>query len=134
MHRIEHTLDTGSRLVTDVTDLLAEFAQQVSGDGLLHAFLPHATAGLALIEVGAGSEEDLATALDDLLPPDGRWRHSHGSHGHGRDHVMPAVVSPSLTVPVDDGSLYLGTWQSVVVVDPNVDNPQRRLRLSFLGG
>jgi secondary thiamine-phosphate synthase enzyme len=128
------SLRTGSRRVTDVTDPCAAFAREVGGDGLLHVFLPHATAGLALLETGAGSDEDLAEHLDTLLPRDDRWRHAHGAAGHGADHVLPAFVSPSLIVPVDGGRLALGTWQSIVVVDPNVDNPDRTLRLSFLRG
>jgi secondary thiamine-phosphate synthase enzyme len=130
----EVALRTGSRRVTDVTDACAGFAGQVGGDGLLHVFLPHATAGLALLETGSGSDDDLAAHLDTLLPRDDRWRHAHGSPGHGADHVLPAFVSPSLTVPVDGGRLALGTWQSIVVVDANVDNPHRTLRLSFLRG
>jgi secondary thiamine-phosphate synthase enzyme len=127
-------LRTGARRVTDVTDTCAAFAREVGGDGLLHVFLPHATAGLALLETGAGSDDDLAEHLDSVLPRDDRWRHSHGSPGHGADHVLPAFISPSLTVPVDGGRLALGTWQSVVVVDANADNPDRTLRLSFLRG
>jgi len=96
--------------------------------------VPHATAGVAIIEVGAGSDDDLLTALDDLLPADGRWAHAHGSPGHGRDHVLPGLVAPSTTVPVIAGALTLGTWQSIVLVDTNVDNPSRRVRLSFLPG
>jgi secondary thiamine-phosphate synthase enzyme len=128
------SLRTGARRVTDVTDTCAAFAREVGGDGLLHVFLPHATAGLALLETGAGSDDDLADHLDTVLPRDDRWRHSHGSPGHGADHVLPAFISPSLTVPVDGGRLALGTWQSVVVVDANADNPDRTLRLSFLRG
>jgi secondary thiamine-phosphate synthase enzyme len=128
------SLRTGVRRVTDVTDTCAAFAREVGGDGLLHVFLPHATAGLALLETGAGSDDDLADHLDTVLPRDDRWRHSHGSPGHGADHVLPAFISPSLTVPVDGGRLALGTWQSVVVVDANADNPDRTLRLSFLRG
>jgi secondary thiamine-phosphate synthase enzyme len=127
-------LATGDRRITDVTDACATFAREVGGDGLLHVFLPHATAGLALLETGAGSDDDLATHLDAVLPRDDRWRHAHGSPGHGADHVLPAFISPSLTVPVDGGRLALGTWQSVVVVDTNADNPTRTLRLSFLRG
>jgi secondary thiamine-phosphate synthase enzyme len=128
------TLTTGDRRVTDVTDACATFVREVDGDGLLHVFLPHATAGLALLETGAGSDDDLAEHLDAVLPRDDRWRHEHGSPGHGADHVLPAFISPSLTVPVDGGRLALGTWQSVVVVDTNADNPTRTLRLSFLRG
>jgi secondary thiamine-phosphate synthase enzyme len=127
-------LSTGDRRVTDVTDECAGFAREVGGDGLLHVFLPHATAGLALIETGAGSDSDLADHLDTLLPRDDRWRHAHGSPGHGADHVLPALIGPSLTVPVDQGRLVLGTWQSIVVVDTNADNPRRTLRLDFLAG
>ncbi len=130
----EVTLDTGGRRVTDVTDACAGFVRDVGGDGLLHVFLPHATAGLALLEVGAGSDADLAGHLDTLLPRDERWRHAHGSPGHGADHVLPALISPSLTLAVERGALVLGTWQSVVVVDTNVDNPRRTLRLSLLPG
>jgi secondary thiamine-phosphate synthase enzyme len=132
-HRTER-LHTGHERITDVTDRCAGFAHEVGGDGLLHVFLPHATAGLALLETGAGSDRDLADHLDTLLPRDDRWRHRHGSPGHGADHVLPALIAPSLTVPVDDGSLALGTWQSIVVVDTNADNPERTLRLSFLRG
>ena len=133
---ISHEVDlhTGARRIVDVTDRVRAFAGDQGGDGLLHLFLPHATAGLAIIETGAGSDDDLVTAIDDLLPRDDRWRHAHGSPGHGADHVLPAWISPSLTLPVVDGRVTLGTWQSVVVVDPNVDNPDRRLRLSFLAG
>jgi secondary thiamine-phosphate synthase enzyme len=127
-------LRTGDRRVTDVTDECAALAAEAGGDGLLHAFLPHATAGLALLETGAGSDDDLAHHLDALLPRDDRWRHRHGSPGHGADHVLPAFVSPSLVVPVEDGELSLGTWQSVVVVDTNADNPDRVLQLRFLRG
>ena len=104
------------------------------GDGLLHVFVPHATAGLAIIETGAGSDDDLLAALGDLLPADDRWRHRHGSPGHGRSHVMPAIVPPHCTVPVLDGRLALGTWQSICLVDLNVDNASREVRWSFLAG
>ncbi len=134
METREISLTTGDRRVTDVTDHCAGFAREVGGDGLLHVFLPHATAGLALIETGAGSDVDLADHLDTLLPRDDRWRHAHGSPGHGADHVLPALISPSLTVPVEQGRLALGTWQSIVVVDTNADNPRRTLRLDFLTG
>jgi secondary thiamine-phosphate synthase enzyme len=134
VERRTHRLRTGSDRITDVTDRCAAFAAELGADGLLHVFLPHATAGLALLETGAGSDDDLAAHLDVLLPRDDRWRHRHGSPGHGADHVLPALICPSLTIPVDAGRLALGTWQSVVVVDPNVDNPERTLRLSFLRG
>jgi secondary thiamine-phosphate synthase enzyme len=104
------------------------------GDGLLHVFVPHATAGIAIIETGAGSDDDLLSALDELLPADDRWRHRHGSRGHGRSHVMPAFVPPYATIPVVDGRLLLGTWQSICLVDLNVDNTEREVRFSFLGG
>jgi secondary thiamine-phosphate synthase enzyme len=132
--RREVQLRTADRRITDVTEVCAEIAAEAGGDGLLHVFLPHATAGLALVETGAGSDDDLADHLDALLPRDDRWRHRHGSPGHGADHVLPAFVSPSLVVPVDDGELALGTWQSVVVVDANADNPDRTLQLRFLRG
>jgi secondary thiamine-phosphate synthase enzyme len=103
-------------------------------DGLLHVFVPHATAGVAIIETGSGSDRDLLTALGDLLPRDDHWQHRHGSPGHGRDHVVPAFVAPYAVLPVVDGRLALGTWQSVVLVDTNADNPGRKVRLSFLSG
>ncbi len=125
----------GRETVTDITAECAEFASAASdgGDGLLHVFVPHATAGLALIELGARSDDDLLATLRDLLPADERWRHAHGSRGHGRSHVLPALVPPYATVPVIGGRLALGTWQSIALVDLNVDNPDRRVRLSFLG-
>jgi secondary thiamine-phosphate synthase enzyme len=104
------------------------------GDGLCNVFVPHATAGVAVIETGAGSDDDLLDTLERLLPRDDRYRHSHGSPGHGADHVLPAIVAPSVTIPVAEGGLLLGTWQSVVLVDLNRDNPRRSVRLSFLGG
>jgi secondary thiamine-phosphate synthase enzyme len=119
-----------------VHDLTGEASRFVAGrgDGLLSVFVPHATAGLAILELGSGSDEDLLAALADLLPADGRWRHAHGSPGHGRSHVLPALVAPSLTIPVAAGQLLLGTWQSIALVDLNVDNPDRAVRLSFLAG
>ncbi len=119
-----------------VRDLTAECARFVAGegDGLLQVFVPHATAGVAILETGAGSDDDLLTALDDLLPRDGRWRHRHGSSGHGRDHVLPAFVPPHATVPVLGGRLQLGTWQSICLVDTNIDNSTRSVRLTFLTG
>ncbi len=123
----------GSPSVVDLTADTADFVRG-KGDGLLNVFVPHATAGVAIIEVGAGSDHDLLTALNDLLPTDNRWSHVHGSPGHGRDHVMPAFVAPSVALPVIDGVLQLGTWQSIVLVDLNIDNPERRVRLSFLAG
>jgi secondary thiamine-phosphate synthase enzyme len=126
------TLRTQSRLVTDITGQVQQFVSG-RGDGLLNVFVPHATAGVALIETGSGTEPDLESALERLLPVADIYRHRHGSLGHGRDHVMPAFVSPSMVVPVIGGRLALGIWQSIVVVDPNGDNPQRKVRLSFLG-
>jgi secondary thiamine-phosphate synthase enzyme len=128
------TVQTGSR--PTVYDLTGECAAFVAGagDGLLHVFVPHATAGLAILETGAGSDGDLLTALDRLLPTDARWRHRHGSPGHGRDHVLPAFLPPYASVPVLDGRLALGTWQSICLVDTNGDNPTRQVRLSFLPG
>jgi len=126
-------LDVGRRRVVDLTAELVRFCRG-RGDGLANAFAPHATAGLALLEVGSGSEADLADALDRLLPRDDRYRHRHGAVGHGADHVLPALVSPSVTVPVLGGEPQLGTWQSLVLVDTNGDNPRRSVRLSFLAG
>ncbi len=124
---------TGDReTVLDLTDDCRAFVAG-RGDGLLHVFVPHATAGIAILETGAGSDDDLLAALDTLLPADDRWRHAHGSRGHGRSHVMPALVPPYATVPVLGGRLALGTWQSVCLVDLNVDNAEREVRLSFLG-
>lgn len=126
-------LDTSGAWLVDLTGDANRFCARL-GDGLLSVFVPHATAGVALIELGSGTEDDLAEALGRLLPRDDRWRHRHGSPGHGADHVLPAFVSPSMTIPVVDGRLALGTWQSLVLVDPNVDNPDRQVRLSFLAG
>ena len=119
-----------------VHDLTREATAFVSGkgDGLLSVFVPHATAGVAVLELGAGSDDDLLAALRDLLPADDRWRHAHGSRGHGRSHVMPAFIPPSLTIPVLDGRPALGTWQSIALVDLNVDNAERTVRFSFLTG
>ena len=124
----------GRETVYDLTGACHEFVREAAGggDGLLHLWVPHATAGLAVIETGAGSDEDLLAALQQILPSDGRWRHRHGSPGHGRDHVLPAFVPPYATVPVIGGRLTLGTWQSLVLVDTNRDNPTRHVRLSFL--
>ncbi|GAA4785894.1 MULTISPECIES: YjbQ family protein [Streptomyces] len=130
------TVTTGSaETVTDLTRLCEGFlARHAEGaDGLLNLFVPHATAGIAIIETGAGSDDDLLTALHALLPADDRWQHRHGSPGHGRDHVLPALVPPHATLPVVAGRLQLGTWQSVCLVDTNKDNPERQVRLSFLG-
>ncbi len=128
------TVRTGSRpTVRDITGEAQQFVRD-KGDGLLHVFVPHATAGLALMETGSGSDEDLITALDQVLPPDDRWRHRHGSPGHGRDHLVPAFVAPYATLPVVGGRIELGTWQSICLVDPNPDNSSRQVRFSFLPG
>ena len=128
-------VETGGRsVVMDISRRCERFAADAGGDGLLHVFVPHATAGLAILETGSGSDDDLLRTLDDLLPADDRWRHRHGSQGHGRSHVLPAVVAPYCTVPVLDGRLALGTWQSICLVDLNVDNATRTVRLSLLRG
>ncbi|MFY9231089.1 MAG: secondary thiamine-phosphate synthase enzyme YjbQ [Candidatus Nanopelagicales bacterium] len=124
---------SGSHVTTDITDQVQRFCEG-RGDGLCSVFVPHATAGVALFETGSGTEEDVESFLEDVLPRDERYRHRHGSPGHGRDHVLPAVISPSLTIPVLQGRLQLGTWQSVVLVDTNGDNPRRQVRVSFLHG
>jgi secondary thiamine-phosphate synthase enzyme len=125
---------TGTReVVVDLTSRCEQFASG-RGDGLLHVFVPHATAGVAILETGAGSDDDLLALLEELLPRDFGWRHRHGSPGHGRDHVLPAIVPPYATVPVLAGRLTLGTWQSICLVDTNRDNPDRQVRLSFLAG
>ncbi|MCU1495106.1 MAG: hypothetical protein JWO62_2870 [Acidimicrobiaceae bacterium] len=129
---VEIVVRTGTRRTVDLTDEVAAYCAG-RGDGLCHVFVPHATAGLALIETGAGSDDDLLEAVDRLLPRDDRYRHRHGSRGHGADHVLPAFISPSLVLAVHGGRPLLGTWQSVVLVDTNLDNPERRVLLSFLG-
>jgi secondary thiamine-phosphate synthase enzyme len=131
MRTAELSIDTSARRMVDLTADVRAFAES-SSDGLVHVFVPHATAGLALMETGSGSEEDLEDALERLLPRDNRYRHAHGSRGHGADHLLPAFLAPSLSVPVVGGRLMLGTWQSVVLVDPNRDNRERRVILSFL--
>src|SRR4051794_6058174 len=123
----------GEEVVLDLTSRCADYVAD-RGDGLLHVFVPHATAGIAILETGAGSDDDLLAALPALPPAAGRWRHQHGSPGHGRAHVMPALVPPYATVPVSGGRLALGTWQSICLVDLNVDNPEREVRFSFLAG
>lgn len=136
LHVVESTVievRTGTRRVTDLTGEAGRFVAG-RGDGLLHLFVPHATAGLAIFELGAGSERDLDELLDRVFPRDDRYVHRHGSPGHGADHVVPVFVSPSLSVPVLGGGLALGTWQSIALVDTNVDNPDRQVRLSFVEG
>ena len=134
MKTVELIVRTGTE--PSLTDLTGECSRFVAGegDGLLSVFVPHATAGVVVVELGAGSDVDLLEALDSLLPRDDRWVHRHGSPGHGADHVLPLLAGPSLTVPVIDGGLALGTWQSIALVDPNRDNPTRTIRLSFLAG
>ena len=133
MESTELSLDTSGRHVVDLTDRVADFCRPL-GDGLLSVFVPHATAGVALMETGSGSEADLDELLGRLLPRDDRYRHRHGAKGHGADHLLPVLVSPSVVVPVLGGRPQLGTWQSVVLVDFNADNPHRKVRLSFLAG
>jgi secondary thiamine-phosphate synthase enzyme len=133
METTELTLDTSGRRLVDLTDRVAQFCQPLD-NGLVHVFAPHATAGIALMELGSGSEADLDELLERLLPRDDRYRHRHGSRGHGADHLLPVLVSPSLVLPVVGGRVQLGTWQSVVLVDLNDDNPRRRVRLSFARG
>ena len=126
------SVNTRGRRVSDLTDRVRTFARDAGGDGLVHVFAPHATAGLALMETGSGSEADLDELLTRIVPRDDRYVHRHGSEGHGGDHVFPVLVAPSLTVPVLDGEVALGTWQSVVLIDPNRDNDVRTVRLSFV--
>ena len=133
MDSSEIAIDTSTGQVSDLTGEALAFCRN-RGDGLLSVFAPHATAGLALMELGSGSEPDLTDLLDVLLPRDGRYRHRHGSPGHGADHLLPVLISPSLVIPVLTGRLQLGTWQSIVLVDLNRDNPRRSVRLSFLPG
>jgi secondary thiamine-phosphate synthase enzyme len=130
----ELRIDTGGRHVLDLTDRAAAFAAEAGGDGLLQVFVPHATAGLAVMETGSGSEEDLEEVLARLLPRDDRWAHRHGSRGHGADHLLPVFAGPSLTLPVQAGRLLLGTWQRIVLVDFNEDNRTRHVRFSMLAG
>jgi secondary thiamine-phosphate synthase enzyme len=136
MHSRELTIETGTApTLADLAAHCDRFLRDIDAeDGLLSVFVPHATAGLVVVELGAGSDNDLLRALDDLLPRDDRWTHRHGSPGHGADHVLPLVASPSLTVPVIGGRMTLGTWQSIALLDPNRDNPRRTVLLSFLPG
>ena len=128
------SLDTSRSNFVDITEAVNRFVAEAGGDGLVNVFVPHATAGLALIETGSGSESDLAGAIDRVLPRDARYAHRHGSPGHGADHLLPAFLSPSVSIPVVDGAVALGTWQSIVMVDLNADNPTRKVRLSFVAG
>ena len=134
MRTVEFEVDTSGRQVVDLTERVRAFAGEGAVGGLLHVFLPHATAGLALMETGSGSEGDLEELLGRLMPRDDRYTHRHGSIGHGGDHLLPVLVTPSLTLPVEDGRVLLGTWQSVVLIDPNRENDVRRVRLSFVAG
>lgn len=137
MRSLELEVRTGTaRGFTDLTPACTRFAAEASGggDGLLHVFVPHATAGLVVLELGAGSDQDALEVLDRWLPRDDRWVHRHGSPGHGADHVLPLLAPPSLSIPVIGGTLALGTWQSVALLDPNADSATRRVRLSFLAG
>jgi secondary thiamine-phosphate synthase enzyme len=136
VHTEQIRIQTGSQeRVHDITEQCRAFLERLeAGDGLLHVWVPHATAGLAVIETGAGSDTDLLAALRELLPADDRWQHRHGSPGHGRDHLLPALLPPYASVPVLDGRLTLGTWQSICLVDTNIDNPLRTVRLSYLAG
>jgi secondary thiamine-phosphate synthase enzyme len=127
-------VDTRGRRVVDITTQVRAFVADGEESGIVHVFLPHATAGLALIETGSGSEEDLEELLERLLPRDDRYAHRHGAKGHGGDHLLPALVSPSLVLPIEEGALALGTWQSVVVVDPNHDNDRRTVRVAVVPG
>jgi secondary thiamine-phosphate synthase enzyme len=126
----------GRRGVFDLSEQVAAFLSDVASasNGLLHVFVPHATAGVVIMELGSGSDDDLLDALDRLLPRDSRWRHAHGGLGHGADHVLPLLAPPGISVPVVGGRPALGTWQSIALLDPNPDNPRRRVRLSFLPG
>jgi secondary thiamine-phosphate synthase enzyme len=134
MDSTELTVRTGTRpAVVDITAEVTEFCRG-RGDGLVSIFVPHATAGVAIMEAGAGSDDDLLAAVGEILPRDDRWRHRHGSPGHGADHLLPAIIAPSITVPVLGSRPALGTWQSIVLADTNRDNPERRVLLSFLAG
>lgn len=136
MESRELTIETGrAATLVDLTSSCERFLAEIgAADGLLTVFVPHATAGVVVVELGAGSDDDLLRALDELLPRDDRWRHRHGTPGHGADHVLPLLASPSLTVPVVGGRMTLGTWQSIALLDPNRDNPSRTVRLSYLAG
>lgn len=132
MNTEEHRLHTRGMRVVDVTDLVTAFCSADGRDGLVNVYVPHATAGVALMETGSGSEKDLEELLERTLPRDDRYRHRHGSVGHGGDHLLPVLIAPTLSIPVDAGRPFLGTWQRVVIVDPNRENDRRRLRLTFV--
>ena len=134
MSSAELSVDTTGARALDVTDQVRAFARGIDENGLVHVFVPHATAGLALMETGAGSEIDLDEVLDRVFPKDDRYRHGHGARGHGRDHLIPVFIQPFLSIPCNEGNLVLGTWQRIVVVDPNEDNNERRIHLSFIPG
>ena len=134
MNTTQLTVYTTGRRVTDITDDVLGFAREAGSDGLLLVFVAHATAGVALMETGSGSEEDLEAAVERLLPRDGSYRHRHGPAGHGADHLLPVLVSPSLVLPVTGGEVVLGTWQRVVLVDTNTENNERRVLLGLLPG
>jgi secondary thiamine-phosphate synthase enzyme len=134
MRASEFEVDTGGRLVVDITDEVAEIVADAGNAGLVHVFLPHATAGLAVMETGSGSERDLRDALERWLPRDERYAHRHGSVGHGADHLLPVLIPPSLVLAADDGRVVLGTWQRIVVVDSNRENNLRRVRVSVFSG
>jgi secondary thiamine-phosphate synthase enzyme len=134
MRSSRFTIDTAGRQVAEITERVTDFAAEGREDGLLSVFVPHATAGLALIETGAGSEDDLVEAIERVLPREDRYRHRHGSTGHGADHLVPAFVSSSLVLPVRGGQVVLGTWQRIVVVDTNRENNLRTVVLSFVTG
>ncbi len=134
MKSLTITVHTGTgRGLFDITAECADFVRG-EGDGLLNVFVPHATCGVVIMELGSGSEADLMDELDRLLPRDDRWRHAHGSRGHGADHLLPLLAPPSISIPVAGGELQLGTWQSIALLDPNTDNPTRKVSLSFLAG
>ena len=134
MHKRDFVVDTGRRQTVDITREVGAILDDLDGDGLLNVFVPHATAGVAIFETGAGSEEDLGEALARLFPRDDRYVHAHGSKGHGADHVIPAFVGSSITIPVASGRMELGTWQRIVLVDPNLDNPTRQVLVRFIEG
>lgn len=131
METVELKIDTSTKQLIDITSQCKSFCSSRQ-DGLLNVFVPHATAGLAIIETGSGSEQDLIFLIDSLLPKNNSYTHNHGSIGHGRDHILPALISPSITIPLQQGKLALGIWQSIVLVDTNLDNPSRKVMLSFL--